>query len=103
MALKDTPKLIHHGLSTLSRLVDSDTDISTIDLNLLENLNTNQSLNYIKLEQSLNVLDKQATDKEVLQQQLEQYDSIIRDIECQVDTLEAVVDELDDWTKQITQ
>lgn len=63
-ALKDTGKLVNHGLNTLSKLVESDTEISTIDLNLLENLNTNQSLNYIQLEQNLNMLDK---DTETLQ------------------------------------
>jgi chemotaxis protein CheY-P-specific phosphatase CheC len=60
MALKDTAKLISHGLTSLSNVIETDTDISTIDLNLLENLNTNQSLNYIKLEQNLNVLEKDA-------------------------------------------
>lgn len=60
MALKDTAKLISHALTTLSNVIEADTDISTIDLNLLENLNTNQSLNYIKLEQNLNVLEKDA-------------------------------------------
>lgn len=50
---KETPKLIHHALNTASKLIDSDTGISTIDLNLLENLNTNQSLNYLKLEKNL--------------------------------------------------
>lgn len=63
-ALKDTAKLVNHGLNTLSKLMESDTEISTIDLNLLENLNTNQSLNYIKLELKLNALEK---DSETLQ------------------------------------
>lgn len=60
MALKDTPKLVNHALATLFNIIETDTDISTVDLNLLENLNTNQSLNYIKLEQNLNVLEKDA-------------------------------------------
>ena len=47
---KETPKLISNALKITSKLIESDTNISTIDLNLLENLNTNQSLNYIKLE-----------------------------------------------------
>lgn len=57
-ALKNTPKLVHHGLSLASKLIETDTEVSTIDLNLLENLNTNQSLNYIKLEEKLNALEK---------------------------------------------
>lgn len=101
MALKDTPKLVHHALSTLSRLIDSDADISTIDLNLLENLNTNQSLNYIKLEQNLNELESATTSKEVLLQQLEHYDTIINDIDAQVTTLEQLAAELDAWTQEI--
>lgn len=60
MTLKDSGKLINNALNLLSRIVESDTDVSTIDINLLENLNTNQSLNYIKLEQKLNTLEKDA-------------------------------------------
>ncbi|CUM48080.1 uncharacterized protein AC631_03544 [Debaryomyces fabryi] len=59
-ALKDSTKYIGNSLNVLSRLVESDTEISTIDLNIIENLNTNQSLNYIKLEQQLNKLENNA-------------------------------------------
>ena len=46
---KDTPKLVNHGLNALSQLIESDNYALLVDLNLIENLNTNQSLNYIKL------------------------------------------------------
>jgi len=59
-ALKDSTKYIGNSLNVLSKLVESDTEISTIDLNIIENLNTNQSLNYIKLEQQLNKLEDNA-------------------------------------------
>lgn len=55
--LKETNKLINHSLNLTSKLIESDTNVSIIDLNMLENLNTNQSLNYIKLEQNLNQLE----------------------------------------------
>lgn len=61
---KDTPRLVHNALNLTSQIVESDTEVSIIDLNLLENLNTNQSLNYIKLEQTLNSLEKNAQDYE---------------------------------------
>lgn len=62
--LKDTPKLVHNTLRLTSQIIESDTEVSVIDLNLLENLNTNQSLNYIKLEQTLNNLEKNAKEYE---------------------------------------
>jgi hypothetical protein len=55
MALKDTAKLASHTLITLSNVIETDTDISTIELNLLEILINNHFLNYIKLEQNLKV------------------------------------------------
>lgn len=58
MSLKDSGKLTTNALHLLSRLMDLDTDVLTVDLNLLENLNTNQSLNYIKLEEKLDTLEK---------------------------------------------
>lgn len=65
-ALKNTPKLVHHGLNLASKLIETDTEVSTIDLNLLENLNTNQSLNYIKLEENLNALEKNSKNLAVI-------------------------------------
>lgn len=65
-ALKDSTRYIGNSLNVLSKLVESDTEISTIDLNIIENLNTNQSLNYIKLEQKLNNLEDNANSLEVL-------------------------------------
>lgn len=65
-ALKDSTRYIGNSLNILSKLVESDTEISTIDLNIIENLNTNQSLNYIKLEQKLNNLEDNANSLEGL-------------------------------------
>lgn len=65
-ALKDSTRYIGNSLNVLSKLVESDTEISTIDLNIIENLNTNQSLNYIKLEQKLNNLEDNANSLEGL-------------------------------------
>ena len=65
-ALKDSTRYIDSSLNVLSKLVESDTEISTIDLNIIENLNTNQSLNYIKLEQKLNNLEDNANSLEGL-------------------------------------
>lgn len=65
-ALKDSTKHIGNSLNVLSKLVESDTEVSTIDLNIIENLNTNQSLNYIKLEQKLDNLENNANSLEDL-------------------------------------
>ncbi|KHC82340.1 hypothetical protein W5Q_01412 [Candida albicans SC5314] len=63
---KETPKLISNALKITSKLIESDTNISTIDLNLLENLNTNQSLNYIKLEKNMNEIEANAKHLQIL-------------------------------------
>ncbi|MDC6271340.1 hypothetical protein PP707_03495 [Acetobacter pasteurianus] len=55
---KESTRIINQSLDVLSRLVESDTNVSIIDLNLLENLNTNQSLNYIKLEKELEQIEE---------------------------------------------
>lgn len=112
---KDTPKLVEHALTTLSKVIESDTNISTIDLNLLENLNTNQSLNYIKLENNLNDLEANGKHlkllsmleleryanmmKEILltlasEEEFDQHANLLVDIEKKVMRLEEIVNEL---------
>lgn len=101
MSLKDTSKLISYALNQGQKLVEADTEISTIDMSLLSNLNTNQSLNYIKLEQQFNSLE--ADTKKMLAMK-EEFNSLIGDldhIEKQVDVLADVVEELDQWSKEI--
>ncbi|ABN64210.2 hypothetical protein PICST_34764 [Scheffersomyces stipitis CBS 6054] len=98
---RDTPKLANYVLNTLSKLIESDTEISTIDLNLLENLNTNQSLNYIKLEQNLNVLDKNAHKLEQLQTEFSCYRQILDDIETKITKIDKIAKELDLWSKEL--
>lgn len=61
-----TAKLTSHALDVVAKIVESDTDATTVDLNLLENLNTNQSLNYIKLEQSLSSIDASSRKLEIM-------------------------------------
>ncbi|KAK6454724.1 biogenesis of lysosome-related organelles complex-1, subunit 2 [Scheffersomyces xylosifermentans] len=98
---RDTPKLANHGLNSLSKLIESDTEVSTIDLNLLENLNTNQSLNYIKLEQNLNSLEKNAKQIEQLHTEFLSYDKILEDIESKVSKIEVITKELNAWSKEL--
>lgn len=64
--LGDTNRLISQSLNIVSRIVENDTEATTIDLNLLENLNTNQSLNYIKLERNLTEIEKNCSSFENL-------------------------------------
>ncbi|KAI5901993.1 hypothetical protein K4G60_g1132 [Candida parapsilosis] len=119
---KDTPKLVEHALTTLSKVIESDTNISTIDLNLLENLNTNQSLNYIKLENNLNDLEANGKHlkllsmleseryanmmKEILltlasEEEFDQHANLLVDIEKKVMRLEEIVNELNSWSKEL--
>lgn len=119
---KDTPKLVEHALTTLSKVIGSDTNISTIDLNLLENLNTNQSLNYIKLENNLNDLEANGKHlkllsmleleryanmmKEILltlasEEEFDQHANLLVDIEKKVMRLEEIVNELNSWSKEL--
>lgn len=61
---KDSNQLISNSLFLLSQLMDSDTEAVIVDLNLLENLNTNQSLNYIKLDQYFTNIEQSTHDLE---------------------------------------
>lgn len=101
MTLKETPKLINHALNRLSKVIDCDTEATTIDLNLLENLNTNQSLNYIKLEQHLNTLEKDAKLLEQLNKEYTGYSKLLEDIECKVEVMEGVANDMDLWSKEL--
>ncbi|CAK7902092.1 hypothetical protein CAAN1_07S00650 [[Candida] anglica] len=98
---RDTPRLIHNSLNLVSQIVESDTEVSVIDLNLLENLNTNQSLNYIKLEQSLVTLEKNAQIQENQKSILEGYTTKIDQLEDSIGKLEEVTGELDQWSKEL--
>ncbi|KAF3989020.1 hypothetical protein FT663_00602 [Candidozyma haemuli var. vulneris] len=98
---KDTSKLVSHALNQALQLNESDTQVSTIDLNLLVNLNTNQSLNYIKLEQDLNELEVGAKKSEALQEEFKSLQQDLAQIEKQVDVVTELVNELDGWTKEL--
>ncbi|CAN3353466.1 hypothetical protein DICA3_A06722 [Diutina catenulata] len=98
---KDTPKLVNHGLNALSQLIESDNYASLVDLNLIENLNTNQSLNYIKLENNLHQLTLRAQSMGQLKSEFARYDDILLEIEQGVERIENVVQELDGLSKEI--
>lgn len=99
--LKDTPKLVSHALNQAAQLSESDTQVSTLDLSLLVNLNTNQSLNYIKLEQDLTELEVGAKKSEALHEELKLLQQDLQQIENQVDVVAELVSELDSWTKEL--
>ncbi|ODV80454.1 uncharacterized protein CANTADRAFT_24994 [Suhomyces tanzawaensis NRRL Y-17324] len=98
---RNTPKLASNALNLLSKVIDSDTEVSTIDLNLLENLNTNQSLNYIKLEQKLNVLEKNSQSLEKLDAEYKSYTEALDAIELKVQKMEKIAGEMDAWSKSL--
>lgn len=98
---KETPKLIHHALNTASKLIDSDTGISTIDLNLLENLNTNQSLNYLKLEKNLDEAESNIKLLKSLDEEFSGYSQELLQIENKIAVLEDVINEMNDWSREL--
>lgn len=67
MAPNDLLRLIARALSSFKKVIDADTEVSTIDLNLLEWLNTNQFLNYIKLELDISTLAAATEKNELLE------------------------------------
>lgn len=101
--LNDTSKLIRHALNQSLKLVESDTEVSTIDVNLLVNLNTNQSLNYIKLEQHLNSMELDSKKLLAMEEELLLLVKDLDHIERQVDALCQVTGELDLWSKEVEQ
>lgn len=98
---RDTPKLVNQGLNALSQIVENDNYSLVIDLNLIENLNTNQSLNYIKLEANLNQISETSQHIRQLKAQFNEYDKMLDDIDAAVGNIEAVVQELDVLTKEL--
>lgn len=98
---RDTGPLIGRALSLAQRLVESDTEVSTVDLNLLTNLNTNQLLNYIKLEQHLTTLETSAEKASALHEELASLVGDLNSIERQVGTLKALAAELDQYTQEM--
>lgn len=99
--LKETPRLVGHALNQALQLIESDTQVSTIDMNLLVNLNTNQSLNYIKLEQDLSELETAAKKSEVLQEEFKLLQQDLEHIEKLVEVVSDLVRELDEWTQEL--
>ncbi|QWW21919.1 hypothetical protein CA7LBN_000665 [Candidozyma auris] len=98
---KDTQKLAGYALNQAVKLMESDTQVSTIDMNLLVNLNTNQSLNYIKLEQDLNEIEESTKKSQALQEEFESLRLDLNHIERQVDVMSEIIKELDGWTKEL--
>lgn len=101
--LSDTSRLIRHALNQSLKMVETDTEVSIIDVNLLGNLNTNQSLNYIKLEQYLNSMELDSKKVLVMEEELLLLVKDLDHIEKQVDALCEVTGELDLWSKEVEQ
>lgn len=94
-------KIINLGLNTLSKLIDSDTETTLLDLQLLYNLNTNQALNYIKLSQLLDQLHQNNDKLNYYGQEFGKIGESLANIETKVDKLEAITQELDDWSLEL--
>lgn len=101
MSLNDSSRLIAHGLSNFKKVIEADTDVSTIDLNLLENLNTNQFLNYIKLEQDISVLESETERAELLEAEFNLLLEDLSQIEHQVDKLNQISHEALIWVEHL--
>ncbi|KAI5964640.1 uncharacterized protein KGF55_001709 [Candida pseudojiufengensis] len=100
---KDTSRIVNNALNVLSKLVESDTNISTVDLNLLENLNTNQALNYIKLENDMIELESNGKQLENFNQEneIDHHSKVLLEIEENVSKLENIINELDLWSLEL--
>ncbi|CAK9440490.1 uncharacterized protein LODBEIA_P45820 [Lodderomyces beijingensis] len=98
---RETPRIIHQSLTALSRLIESDTNVSTIDLNLLENLNTNQSLNYIKLENDLNQIERNGNQLVQLKADFDASSELLAQVENKIRTLEEIMVELDSFVTEM--
>lgn len=101
MSLNDSSRLIAHGLSSFKKVIEADTDVSTIDLNLIENLNTNQFLNYIKLEQDISVLESESERADLLEAEFKLLLEDLSKIETQVDKLNQISREALIWVEHI--
>ncbi|OBA23290.1 hypothetical protein METBIDRAFT_37960 [Metschnikowia bicuspidata var. bicuspidata NRRL YB-4993] len=101
LAPKDTGRLVAHALTLAQKVVDADTEVSTIDLQLLSNLNTNQFLNYINLDQQLSTLEQDTEKLAVYKQEVVLLTLDLDQIERQVDALMNVTNELLSWCNEL--
>lgn len=98
---KDTGRLVAHALALAHKVIDADTEVSTIDLALLSNLNTNQFLNYIKLDQDLEVLELESEKMAGWGKEMALLAEDLTQIERQVEALAGVTDELAAWSDEL--
>lgn len=100
MAAPGTSKLVSRALAQSRKIIESDTEVTTIDLNLLANLNTNQSLNYIKLESHLTAIEKDLQQRQALEEEIAALKEDLEHIERNVSLMGELVSELDQWSRE---
>lgn len=100
MALAESGRLVAHALAQAQAVIEADTQVSTVDLRLLENLNTNQFLNYIKLEKDLDALELDSRQMALLKTEVDELKADLAHIEKQTAELVAVTAELRAWLKE---
>ncbi|ODQ81699.1 hypothetical protein BABINDRAFT_6363 [Babjeviella inositovora NRRL Y-12698] len=97
----DTRKLIRDSVNSLKRVVETDTEISLIDIKLMENLNRKQSLKYIELKERYVALDKDSEAIEHLNAEIAEYAIKLDALEAYTDTLEVLANELNEWSQEL--
>lgn len=102
MAAPETSKLVARALAQSRKMFEADTEVTTIDLNLLGNLNTNQSLNYIKLESHLTAIEKDVQQRQAMGEEIAALKEDLAHIEKHVAVMGELVSELDQWSRDTT-
>lgn len=101
MSLSESLKLVAQALSSFKKVIEADTEVTTVDLNLLENLNTNQFLNYIKLEEDISKIETESEKADLLEAELKLLIADLLHIERQVDTLNQLGKESLIWAEHL--
>ncbi|ODV62083.1 uncharacterized protein ASCRUDRAFT_33085 [Ascoidea rubescens DSM 1968] len=94
-------ELIKDSITNITRIIENDTDISLIDLNLIQQLNTQKTLNLMKLERKLDLILNESKQITQINEDLTNTLTKLNVLENQVNHLERIAKEMDEWSKEL--
>ncbi|GMM38277.1 hypothetical protein DASC09_056160 [Saccharomycopsis crataegensis] len=94
-------ELIRNSLEEMKKVFENDTEEFLNDVNLIQQLNTNESLKSVKLQEKLECMVKDSQEIRDSNAALSEINSQLTELENQTDNMQAITKELDEWTKEL--
>ena len=102
LPIKDSSQeLIKESIANLTKIIENDTDISLIDLNLIQQLNTQKTLNLMKVETKLDQILNESKQITQINEELVGTLDKLNTLEGQINSLEQIAKEMDEWSKEL--